>query len=219
MRTHAVDIFLAMTCCQLGVVSASIKSDNIEAEAYRLSIEAYRQAVKIEQRILETASRLAGRGEGKSYAEEKQIVREGCELVDDIAAQESDPEVVYLVAKGLYDEKVRDAIDGQILFHARECFAVRLGELGTREAYELFLRLKRQYGRDGRERLKFDYWEKQLFGKYVDEKSTAYRQADKIEQRVVKTASRLAGRGEGKSYDEEKQIVREGCELVDDIAA
>ncbi len=117
----------------MGVVSAS---------AVNLNIEAYRQAVKIEQRILETASRLAGRGEGKSYDEEKQIVREGCELVDDIAAQESDPEVVYLVAKGLYDEKVRDSIDGQILFHARECFAVRLGKLGTREAYELFLRLK-----------------------------------------------------------------------------
>ncbi len=183
MRTHAVDIFLAMTCCQLGVVSASIKSDNIEAEAYRLSIEAYRQAVKIEQRILETASRLAGRGEGKSYDEEKQIVREGCELIDDIAAQESDPEVVYVVAERLYDEAivrdaideaildvVRESIDERILFHARECFAVRLGKLGTREAYELFLRLKRQYGRDAGESLKFDYWEKQLFGKYMDKK-------------------------------------------------
>ncbi len=133
MRTYAVDIFLAMICCQLGVVSAS---------AVNLNIETYRQADKIEQRVVKTASRLAGRGEGKSYDEEEQIVREGCELIDDIAAQESDPVVVYLVAKGLYDERVRDSIDGQILFHARERFAVRLGELGTREAYEFFLRLK-----------------------------------------------------------------------------
>ncbi len=146
MRTYAVDIFLAMICCQLGVVSAS---------AVNLNIEGYRQADKIEQRILETASRLAGRGEGKSYDEEKQIVREGCELIDDIAAQESDPEVVYVVAERLYDEAivrdaidegildvVRESIDEQILFHARERFAVRLGELGTREAYKIFLHLK-----------------------------------------------------------------------------
>ncbi|MCD8070303.1 MAG: hypothetical protein LUE08_02820 [Akkermansiaceae bacterium] len=85
-----------MICCQLSAVSAS---------AGTLNIAAYSQTDKSEKRSLETVNRLIIQEEGRSCDEERQIVREGCELVEGIAAQESAPEVVYEVAERLYDGK------------------------------------------------------------------------------------------------------------------